>query len=66
MPTPATHLALAGTLALIGRVATDVERAWSAVGGAEWDRWQRDRALVQVAGAARAARRERAWSAIGA
>lgn len=63
---PALHLALAGALALLGRVVGDVERAWSAIGGAEWERWQRDRALVQVAGSARAARRERAWSAVGA
>lgn len=61
---PPIHLALAGALALVGRVVADIERAWAAVGGAEWERWQRDRALVQVAGSARAARRERAWSVV--
>jgi alkylation response protein AidB-like acyl-CoA dehydrogenase len=63
---PALHLALAGALALVGRVVAEVERAWAQVGGAEWERWQRDRTLVEVAGSARAARRERAWSVVGA
>ncbi len=53
----ATHVALAGVIALAADEAARVE--WPA--GPERDRWQRDRGLFQVAGKARAARRERAW-----
>ena len=62
---PTTHVALAGLLALVARIIPDVERPWSASPDEEWQRWQRDRALLQVAGTARAARRERAWSELG-
>jgi len=62
-----THVALAGVLALAAREVTEVETRWRAeVQGSgalddEHTRWLRDRALLQVAAAARAARRERAW-----
>ena len=56
---PATHLALAGAIAL-GREL--VERApWTTLPPDELARWQRDRPLLEVAGRARAARREAAW-----
>jgi len=55
-----THLALAGLLDLVTRIVVDVERVWAASPDAEHARWQRDRALLQVAGKARTARRERA------
>lgn len=60
----ATHAALAGVLALVPPLVAELEPLWSAAAGAgdEWSRWQRDRALLRVAGNARAARRERAWS----
>ena len=60
---PATHVALAGLIDLATRAVTGVEQAWASVPDAEHQRWQRDRALLQVAGKARAARRERAWDA---
>lgn len=71
---PTTHLALAGLLDLVTRVVADLERAWSSTtssgtaesGSAEWQRWQRDRPLLQVAGKARTARRETARSALAA
>ncbi|HEU0034010.1 MAG TPA: acyl-CoA dehydrogenase family protein [Kofleriaceae bacterium] len=59
-----THVVLAGLLATVTPLVGDVEAAWSATGGDEWQRWQRDRGLLQVAGRARAARREAAWSAV--
>jgi hypothetical protein len=62
---PAAHLALAGTMDLVARVVDDIERAWSTTPDAEWERWQRDRALLRVAGTARGARRDRAWSMLG-
>jgi acyl-CoA dehydrogenase len=62
--TPAAHLALAGAIGLVGRVVDDVERAWAATPDDEWARWQRDRALLRVAGTARGARRDRAWSVL--
>src|SRR5262249_30905739 len=57
-----THLALAGLLADAARIVAELEAAWPADGDDdERRRWERDRALLQVAGKARAARRERAW-----
>ena len=64
---PTTHVALAGVLALAAREVAELEARWSAAsdaaagGDAEWTRWQRDRALLKTAAAARGARRERAW-----
>src|SRR5207248_1739833 len=40
-------------------LVAEIERAWPE--GDERTRWQRDRGLLQVAGKARAARRDRAW-----
>jgi acyl-CoA dehydrogenase len=57
-----THAVLAGVLDLAQRLVAEIEPAWSAAPDAEWSRWQRDRPLLRVAGSARAARRERAWS----
>jgi len=59
---PTTHVALAGTFALVAREVTAIETAWAAVPDEEWHRWQRDRVLLQVAGKAREARRDKAWS----
>jgi acyl-CoA dehydrogenase len=55
----ANHVALAGVIALATDEVARLEAAWPA--GTERERWQRDRLLLQVAGKARAARRERAW-----
>jgi len=55
-----THLALAGLLDLATRLVAEVEAAWSAAPSAEWQRWQRDRPLLQVAAKARIARRDAA------
>jgi acyl-CoA dehydrogenase len=57
-----THAALAGILDLAPRLIGEIEPLWSVSPDDEWSRWQRDRALLRVAGSARAARRERAWS----
>lgn len=59
---PATHVVLAGTFALVAREVTAIEALWAAAPDDEWQRWQRDRALLQVAGKARDARRDKAWS----
>lgn len=59
---PATHVALAGLFSLVHREVAALEAAWSAAPDEEWQRWQRDRALLQVAGKAREARRDKAWS----
>lgn len=63
---PATHVALAGVLALAAREVAEIETRWAAAAAsgapdAEHTRWMRDRPLLQVAAAARQARRERAW-----
>jgi hypothetical protein len=62
---PMTHIALAGAITSAARLVLEVERAWEDIGGDEWQRWQRDRALLRVAGANRAARRETAWRSVG-
>jgi hypothetical protein len=60
-----THVALAGFLAQTAAVAADAEPHWALVSDTERERWYRDRALVGVAGKARATRRERAWQVLG-
>ncbi|MGE5182619.1 MAG: acyl-CoA dehydrogenase family protein [Acidobacteriota bacterium] len=62
---PELHVVLAGTLALVPPVLAELESAWSALGGDEHARWQRDRVLLQVAATARAARLETAWTTLG-
>jgi acyl-CoA dehydrogenase len=60
---PELHVTLAGLFAIVAREVAALEAAWSsAAPDDEWQRWQRDRALLQVAGKAREARREKAWS----
>ncbi len=59
---PATHVALAGTFALVAREVAAIEALWLATPDDEWQRWQRDSALLQVASKAREARRDKAWS----
>lgn len=58
----ATHLALAGLIALVARAVAQVEEHWTS--DDERTRWDRDRPLLRVASAAREARRERAWSLV--
>jgi acyl-CoA dehydrogenase len=60
---PATHIALGGALATSAAIMVEIEAAWAAVPDDEWARWQRDRAILQVAGKARAERLVRAWQA---
>lgn len=58
----AVHVALAGVIATSARVAGALDLdAW---GEDERARWLRDRALLSVAGRARAARRGRAWERV--
>lgn len=59
------HLALAGAITSVSRLVLEVERAWAEVEDDEWQRWQRDRPLLRVAGAIRAARRDTAWASVG-
>ena len=56
---PDTHVALAGTTSLARRLLE--EGAWDRADGAVRDGWQRDRALLDVAGKAREARTTAAW-----
>ena len=63
---PATHVALAGALATSSALIAELEAAWQAVPDEEWQRWQRDRALLQVAGRARGERLVRAWQSLDA
>lgn len=58
-----THRLLAGALAVLAQVLARAEPVWAAVDPVMRARWQRDRPLLEVAGAARAARLDRARSA---
>lgn len=62
---PETHVALAGAIAETRAVIDACEPAWERVDPALRARWQRDRALLDVASKARAARLERAWARLG-
>ena len=61
---PEVHVALGGALGLARKLLTDTEAHWDAVPQDERDRWRRDRALLGVAGKARAQRLESAWAAL--
>jgi hypothetical protein len=61
---PATHVVLAGAITLSSALVTELESVWEDFEDDEHARWLRDRALLEVAGAARAARRDAAWSAL--
>ncbi len=59
----ATHRALAGALAALERARVRAEPLWALVDSEVGARWQRDRALLRVAGSARAARLTRSREA---
>ncbi len=59
-----THLALAGALDASRRLMVDAESEWAQTDDEVAACWRRDRTLLKVAGAARKARLDRAWSAI--
>lgn len=59
---PATHVALAGLIAHAERLLRDADEHWARVDEETRARWTRDRGLLQVAGKARAKRREVAWA----
>jgi hypothetical protein len=61
---PGALLAVAGVLGETARAVADLEPRWQGVDPAESARWQRDRGLLEVAGAARSARTERAWQRV--
>jgi acyl-CoA dehydrogenase len=62
---PTVHLTLAGMFSLVAREVAAIEALWSPSADDEWQRWQRDRMLLQVASKAREARRDKAWSLFG-
>jgi alkylation response protein AidB-like acyl-CoA dehydrogenase len=59
----ATHLALAGALSFGRTLLAESAPHWSLAPEKERAAWERDRALLEVAGRARVARAEAAWSA---
>jgi acyl-CoA dehydrogenase len=58
---PATHLAVAGAIALARRVLDAHAALWESVAADERDRWRRDQPLLRVAEKARTARTAAAW-----
>jgi alkylation response protein AidB-like acyl-CoA dehydrogenase len=64
---PATHVAVAGSLAWGTSLVEETEEFWSkAAGDPAAVRWRRDRELLGVAGSARAQRTARAWERLAA
>lgn len=61
---PATHVALGGVLAASAERVAALEAEWAVVPDEEWERWQRDRAILRVASKARGERLARAWEAL--
>lgn len=59
---PATHVALAGLLAHTDTLLAETHEHWAMVDEDTRARWHRDRALLRIAGKARARRREVAWA----
>lgn len=59
-----THVAVAGLLALAHAVLERVEPCWSITDPETRARWERDRAILSVAGKAREARRSSAWARV--
>lgn len=57
---PAVHVALGGALDLCQRLVKGLEEWWPQVDAPTRERWERDKALLGVAGKARAKRREAA------
>jgi acyl-CoA dehydrogenase len=62
---PAVHLALGGVIAESRRLLDDLAPALAGLPEPERARFERDRALLDVAGKARSARRESAWRRMG-
>lgn len=63
---PATHIALAGALAIGRGLVEEAERHWAAQDDEPAARWRRDRELLGVAGAARERRLAAAWQKVDA
>lgn len=63
---PTTHLTLAGARQLMESVLAALEACWAQVDPAVASAWQRDKALLQIAGKARTQRTLRAWETVTA
>lgn len=63
---PATHIALAGALAIGRGLIEEAERHWAERDDEPARRWRRDRELMGVAGSAREQRLASAWKALDA
>jgi hypothetical protein len=63
---PATHIALAGALAIGHGLIEETERHWAGRDDEPARRWRRDRELMGVAGSARERRLASAWKALDA
>jgi alkylation response protein AidB-like acyl-CoA dehydrogenase len=61
---PATHIALAGALAIGDGLVEEAERHWAGQEDEPARRWRRDRELLGVAGSARERRLAAAWRAL--
>lgn len=59
---PGVHIAAGGLQAQVNSLLLDIAPHWDSVEERARARWERDRALLKVAGGARAKRLEKAWS----
>ncbi|PWB33391.1 acyl-CoA dehydrogenase [Pseudomonas sp. SDI] len=62
---PSTHLLLGGLFAQFGALRGELDAALLTAPGACAELWQRDRGILELAGAARAKRLAKAWAAAG-
>lgn len=65
MAAPETHVALGGLLAQQRLLLDQVDELWQSADPASKDAWNRDKAILEVAGKARAARLDTAWKRLG-
>lgn len=57
-----THLALAGTRAQLEKLINELEPEWKAQMPESFDKWLKDKAILQIASTARVKRTETAWN----
>lgn len=59
---PQVHIALAGLQRSLNEMISELDACWEKAPGPEREAWQRDRAVLGIAGKARAARLNTAWN----
>jgi acyl-CoA dehydrogenase len=61
---PAVHVALGGVFSIAAALTEEIEPLWPSADEASRGKWQRDRALLSIAGRVRSKRLEAAWRSV--